>query len=456
LLERESALYSFTHLTFQEYLAAAYIREKRLVDVLAGAVDDTWWRETTLLYVARGDADRIIEACLEESTANSLTLAFDCAEVSGQLAPELRTKLDHLLQVDSSTDPVHRSLITRVLLQRHLGKVVRTAAGSRICTSPITTNIYELFLHDTGNPEPDGKPVRLQSRDAPVVGVRGTDAVRFAAWVNTITGNEPGYRLPTYAEIESSPLRRTLTEHSVWVEYNDLLLTSPTLRPHEISSEFMAQMVEDECRMHGFTLLGSDPTVPGAQLSKWGSSASGFTSRSPDSVYLEFTLPGTNEKRLEEFHLPRDEESLARSVGVAMARALIRSRYKDIATTGLARALRSELIKDRTTYPVEPDDLVTSLKQARSVELTEWGLRVFNRFESIALPVFERRAQLTDLTVELAVDLRMTALRLAVEADSVVPDAGEVFRYLAAGVTWLQLRAGGRAPVTETIVLATD
>jgi len=451
LLERESGLYSFAHLTFQEYLAAAHIREKRLVDVLAGAVDDTWWRETTLLYVARGDADKIVEACLTEDTANSLILAYDCSEVSGELAPELRTELDHLLQVDSSTDPARLALITRVLLQRHLSKVVRTAGGSRICTSPITTNLYELFLRDTGNPEPDGRPVRLQPRDTPVVGVRGTDAVRFAMWVNTITDSDLGYRLPTYAEIESSPLRRTLTDHCVWVKDGSVRSTPPMWRPHTISSEVLSQMIEHVDRTDGFTFLDLAPPVSGALPTEWGTSSSDFGGRSVDKVQLEFALPDTNQRLTREFHLPQGEELLTRSVGVALARALFRSRRKAITMPSLTRALRDELIKDRTTYTVNPDDLGTMLEYACSVQLTEWGTRVFDRFSSVALPVFERRAQ---LTAELAMDLRVAALRIAVEADSVIPGAGEVFRNLAAGVTLLQLRNERKAPVAETIVLA--
>ncbi|MGH3823695.1 MAG: NACHT domain-containing protein, partial [Pseudonocardiaceae bacterium] len=50
LIERESGLYSFAHQTFHEYLAAAHIRDKGLVNVLVDAIDDVWWRETTLLY----------------------------------------------------------------------------------------------------------------------------------------------------------------------------------------------------------------------------------------------------------------------------------------------------------------------------------------------------------------------------------------------------------------------
>ena len=93
LTERETDQYAFAHLAFQEYLAAAHIRDKGLVNVLTDAVSDGWWRETTLLYVARADADPIVRACLEADTVPALALAFDCDEQGSELAPELRSRL---------------------------------------------------------------------------------------------------------------------------------------------------------------------------------------------------------------------------------------------------------------------------------------------------------------------------------------------------------------------------
>jgi predicted NACHT family NTPase len=80
LVERETEQYSFAHHTFQEYLAAAHIRDKGLVHVLTDNVSDPWWRETTLLYAARADADPLVKACLDAGTVIALALAFDCAD----------------------------------------------------------------------------------------------------------------------------------------------------------------------------------------------------------------------------------------------------------------------------------------------------------------------------------------------------------------------------------------
>ena len=90
LVERESGQYCFAHHTFQEYLAAAHIRDKGLADDLAKAVGDPWWRETTLLYTAQADADPIVAACLDSGTIPALALAFDCADQDSDLDADLR------------------------------------------------------------------------------------------------------------------------------------------------------------------------------------------------------------------------------------------------------------------------------------------------------------------------------------------------------------------------------
>ena len=95
LVEPAPRRYAFTHLTFQEYLAARHIGPSpSLAVTLTRTVDDPWWRETTLLYAAAADADPIVRACLDSATIPALTLAFDCAETTSELAPDLRQRLD--------------------------------------------------------------------------------------------------------------------------------------------------------------------------------------------------------------------------------------------------------------------------------------------------------------------------------------------------------------------------
>jgi predicted NACHT family NTPase len=56
LLERETDIYSFSHLTFQEYLASTHLLENHNTESLLPNVDDPWWHETIRLYAAQSDA----------------------------------------------------------------------------------------------------------------------------------------------------------------------------------------------------------------------------------------------------------------------------------------------------------------------------------------------------------------------------------------------------------------
>ena len=248
LVERESGLYCFAHHTFQEYLAAAYIRDKGLADVLANAVDDPWWRETTLLYAARADADPIVAACLNSGTITALALAFDCADQGSAFAEELRERLEDLLAEVSNptTSQERRRLITGVLLARHLRQQIRTSDGTRICTRPITASLYQFFRDDTHTPAPDSPPSAAAGTE-PVSGMRASDAAAFVRWVNAVIGGEATYRLPSRAALDDPVARRliisptTNQSRSIWVDLGhaapELWVPSGTPHPHQIDAE---------------------------------------------------------------------------------------------------------------------------------------------------------------------------------------------------------------------------
>ena len=68
LVEQEAGTYAFSHLTFQEYLAACEIAEGELEAERAHLVAqarEEWWREVLLLYAGIRDPGREIETLLE-------------------------------------------------------------------------------------------------------------------------------------------------------------------------------------------------------------------------------------------------------------------------------------------------------------------------------------------------------------------------------------------------------
>jgi hypothetical protein len=270
LIERESGVYSFAHQTFQEYLAAAHIRDKGLSDVLVGTIDDVWWRETTLLYTARSNVDAIVRACLDSASVTALSLAFDCAEQGSEIASEIRDRLNDIptTAFASDTDRERRRLIACVLLTRHLRHLVQTGNGDRVCPRPITIGLYQLYQQDTQSPAPERATHLEFGTQEPITGVRGSDAVAFVRWVNGITGSDTIYRLPNLAEINDSALQRTLTTpmpgtppHSVWLEPNDERsqpeLWTPTGadHPHLVDAATLASHVKDDAERSTPTLI---------------------------------------------------------------------------------------------------------------------------------------------------------------------------------------------------------
>src|SRR5438552_2925942 len=110
LLERENDVYSFAHLTFQEYLAAAFLIERRWGHWLLERVGTTWWQETIRLYCAMADATPIIAECLKEDrpSVSVVELAINCDEEAREVQPDMRMRLETLLK-RGVEDPEPRS-----------------------------------------------------------------------------------------------------------------------------------------------------------------------------------------------------------------------------------------------------------------------------------------------------------------------------------------------------------
>jgi NACHT domain-containing protein len=213
LVEVAPGRYAFTHLTFQEYLAARHVTASPdLVKDLADNVSDPWWHETTLLYAATADASPIVRACLDSGTIPALTLAFDCDEASAEIDPDLRKRLDRerARAYEPGCPAEHRRLIAGVQAARLVRRTLTTASGTRVCVRPVPADLYWLFLQDTGAPQPDSpcEPTAGQ----PAVGIWGTEAQAFVAWLNSITATATGaeVRLPRQEELREEAIAAVL------------------------------------------------------------------------------------------------------------------------------------------------------------------------------------------------------------------------------------------------------
>lgn len=225
LVERESGLFAFAHLTFQEYLAAEHIRVEGLVTILCQVIEDPWWHETILLYAARAAADQIIAACLTKGSVTALSLAFDCADQGSEFDSRLRDRLDRILS--SKPHPrypsqAHSDLIIGLQLNRHLHPKIRSADGAHLGSRPVSRDLYRCFQQETHPLSSLAAPWGVLPGTDPAYVIDASDVAAFVHWANSITGGKPGYRLPAVAAVEDPAVQRSLAgvtgRPSVWVQ----------------------------------------------------------------------------------------------------------------------------------------------------------------------------------------------------------------------------------------------
>ncbi|GLY85720.1 NACHT domain-containing protein [Actinoallomurus iriomotensis] len=581
VIERENSVYAFTHFTFQEYLAAARLKEKGLASVLVGAVDDDWWRECTLLYAARSDPGPIIEACLRSRSPAALALAFYCADEAGELAPELQDELNHVLEHADPGSVQHTRLVASVLVARHLHQLVYASNGSRICALPVNWEIYELFLRDTQrNPRPDDAVTPRAGHEI-ALGTRASDAAAFVTWVNDLLGGELFHRLPTPGELRDRRVQRIIRRPGVcyWTQPAErgaspvLWIPDGTPPPGSVEGGLLRDDVVADLRRQTPTLIAlfllraksavgvllrlldtaPDPGLDRA-LAQLTDLAAALNTALADNLVgaldvglnLEFGLSRDATRTREVVNqlsadlpgeaIPEFVRDLAwglvtdLTTGLGLAREAESPRMGDLARIhGALLALRHDLERDRrrsararqragdqvnarervhdlaigralsqslsrtllhehrrpeavvdgfaqrfadtarigdTDFTVSPDDchrmLTDSVAEIQGVLLkapallpsTLWAAEMAKTLEHVAGPVFDRS---DDLTGSTATAIRLGALCLAVEADiRRRTGLGDVFRHVAAGVTWLERRRTGRSDAAEAIVIASD
>ncbi len=264
LAERGQGVYAFSHLTFQEHLAARAVAD--MADYVAYTIErlsDSWWREVILLeagYLSTQGKRRVtvlvrsIMEFEEESTLyHNLVLAAEAlhdvgvvrveGDLPGEVQRRIRRELEQPLR-GVGKDMIARRVIAAEALARieisgssiqpafwHLphgepvwvdvpagefwmggegkydGKPVHRVHLERfqIARVPITNIQYLFFVEAVGHTSPrhwmDGRPPRgLESH--PVVHVSWSDAIAYCHWLSKVTGKP--IALPSEARWEKA------------------------------------------------------------------------------------------------------------------------------------------------------------------------------------------------------------------------------------------------------------
>ena len=221
LVEKEPGQYEFAHQTFQEYLAAVYIKEQGQQARLLENLSNDRWQEVICFYAALGDASFLIAAILESPTPYTLQLANRCKNEGREVDPQVRNRIEQaLLQVE----PESSDLAAEVRLEQRFRQLTPLDEQTALDPTCITWGEYQLFLEDqaTGQFHSQATAVKIPAgqENQYAIGIPWQDARWFCAWLATQANLQPEegayfYRLPTEAEVKQ------VSSRGNWIPFTD-------------------------------------------------------------------------------------------------------------------------------------------------------------------------------------------------------------------------------------------
>ena len=126
--KQSSDEYEFAHRSFQEYLAAAKIKQRQEDSLLLGLSKE--WRDTAVLYAAMANPTSLIDQLCERGDRESLDLAYDCwlekrnmvpAETFERLQEKCYAQLEQYMVADDwlEADQYNYRLMIQILHKRY-------------------------------------------------------------------------------------------------------------------------------------------------------------------------------------------------------------------------------------------------------------------------------------------------------------------------------------------------
>ena len=373
IVEREVGVYSFSHLTFQEYMAAAHVYDQREEKVMLKKVEDSWWHEAIRLYAAQADATNIIKACLarRHPSVKALTLAMECLEEAREVSPQLRTVFDKLAQSVEHDNPEVRRIAAEVRLALRLRRMLRADERRYVDSTFVSHAEYQIFVneeHEDGRhraPEHwQGDKFAAGQGQTAVVGVRPTDVAAFCQW---LTEREAGgwmYRPAQGADVKlinqiqpsESSENHGLTP-GYWVATRDGYRCYIEL-PHAIQNELHEQLqerLEADWALHHRTDYGAE-TVEKME---------------------EFVL---NRARKRGYTLLDLEREFTRAPELAAARARVLDRDAHVIADDLDKAIERVLIQLQRLRLQRTSDLLLD----EVMDYAELFIRAMSEIEGLA------------------------------------------------------------------------